>query len=659
MKIHKFLLTGTFLIFGIIACQDEKETTANEKSSEADNASSLSQTASKDESDDFFVDTTKFYRPQEFAGMNFLDTASTWCFQRSQQSDHFFVFWGKGYGEYNPDSSAVPEAYRVDIDDLLEKAESFYDMNINTLKFADVGVGKSNLDKYKMQIYLFYQTDWQATGSGYDDMIGVLWVSPATCKPVGAIIAHEIGHSFQFQVYADLLSTGEITNDYSRGFRYGFGGNGGNAFWEQCAQWQSFQSYPSEAFETYNFGVYMDNYHRHFCHESQRYASYWLHYYWTDKHGIDLIGKLWREAESPEDPIEAYMRIYDLSMDEMNAELYEAATHLATWDFDAIRSNGSNYIGQFSYKFYKISDGSYQVAYSKCPGTTGFNVVPLNVPDAGTVVTTTFTGLAPGSALASDDPGEYTDEETAYTTTNYNNNSLSGAGWRYGYVALLEDGQRVYGDMNSETSDNVEFTIPNGCKKLWFVVLGAPSGYESHAWDEKESNDNQWPYKIKFANTDLLGHISFDGTETPQDLDLSYNVDFAASSSEYSGTSITIEGSKLVSLAKSFVLQPAEISSKMDNGIIFYGMEPDGTLNSNTTANGYGHWFNANGNVCDWGSDAKVFSEFDASKFSFSVGQYPGHCSAGDKYTIRQALVYTYGTGKTVQATFSFNITIK
>jgi hypothetical protein len=63
--------------------------------------------------------------------------------------------------------------------------------------------------------------------------------------------------------------------------------------------------------------------------------------------------------------------------------------------------------------------------------------------------------------------------------------------------------------------------------------------------------------------------------------------------------------------------------------------------------------------VCDWGSDAKVFSEFDASKFSFSVGQYPGHCSAGDKYTIRQALVYTYGTGKTVQATFSFNITIK
>ena len=42
----------------------------------------------------------------------------------------------------------------------------------------------SVLDNYKMQIYLLYQTDWLAIGSGYDDKIGALWVNPSTCKLV-------------------------------------------------------------------------------------------------------------------------------------------------------------------------------------------------------------------------------------------------------------------------------------------------------------------------------------------------------------------------------------------------------------------------------------------------------------------------------------------
>lgn len=447
-------------------------------------------------------DYEKFYKPKEFTNMNLLRSDSKWSFVRSKQSAHFIVFWEKGFGN-NPNASGVPENLRVDIDDLLKKAEEFYDMNIYTLRFAKVGTGKSNLDKYKMQIYLFYQTDWLATGSGYDDVIGALWVNPGTCKPVGSTIAHEIGHSFQYQVYADLLAFGDIQNNFTRGFRYGFGGNGGNVFWEQCAQWQSYQSYPSEAFESYNFGVYTENYHRHICHEWQRYASYWIHYYWTDKHGIDFIGKLWQEAFKPEDPLETYMRINDLSVDELNAELYEAATRLVTWDFDAIRSRGSTYIGKHTCQFYKLADGSYQVAYSRCPGSTGYNVIPLTVPAAGTVVTTSFTALAPGSALAAGDPGQYSENGVTLSKKTYNSSSLTRAGYRCGYVALLNNGQRIYGEMNRETASNIEFTIPDQCAKLWFVVLGAPSSYVAHPWDEKESNDDQWPYTLKFTNTDL------------------------------------------------------------------------------------------------------------------------------------------------------------
>lgn len=56
-----------------------------------------------------------------------------------------------------------------------------------------------------MEIYLLYQSEWLATGSGYDNVIGALWVNPSTCQPVGSTIAHEIGHSFQYMVFCDYL----------------------------------------------------------------------------------------------------------------------------------------------------------------------------------------------------------------------------------------------------------------------------------------------------------------------------------------------------------------------------------------------------------------------------------------------------------------------
>lgn len=597
-----------------------------------------------------------------------LRSDSKWSFVRSKQSTHFIVFWEAGFGK-DPNASTVSDAMRVDVDDMLKKAEEFYDMNVNTLKFAEVGVGKSNLDKYKMEIYLLYQTDWLATGSGYDNVIGALWVNPSTCKPVGAVIAHEIGHSFQYQVYADLVASKACANDLTRGFRYGFGGNGGNAYWEQCAQWQSFQSYPTQAFEGYYFNGYTENYHRHICHEFQRYASYFMNYYWTDKHGIDFIGKLWREAKSPEDPIQAYMRLNSLTVDQMNTELYDAATKFVTWDLDAIRANGANYIGKLTYKFYQLADGTYQVAYSRCPGSTGYNVIPLNVPSAGTVVTTTFAGLTPGSTLAPGDPGQYSDAGTTLTTNKYNSSSLARAGWRYGYVALLGNGQRVYGNMNQTASADVLFTVPAGCTNLWFVVLGAPSTYTPNAWDDKESNDDQWPYTVKFANTDLLGNITIDPNNSPKNLTLTYNVSFAADATAYSGTTVNLSSNgDLSKVAQAFVMQPSAITGALlaakatpaEGKIAYAAVESTGSLNYGTTANGYGFWIDTQGNVIAWGkdNDSKLFSEFAPASYEFSIGQYPGKSKSGDKYTIKDAFVYTK-SGKQYQVTFVFNISIK
>lgn len=221
------------------------------------------------------------YIPNELKSNDFNSEQSNWCWNRSKESRHFIVFWEPGFGN---DPSKAPSDYQVDIDDLLEKAESFFELYSDKLGF--VIPGESKTDKYKIEIYLKYQTEWLATGSGYDDVIGALWVNPSTCKPVGHTIAHEIGHSFQYQTSCD--------NGLDHGFRYGFGENasGGCAYWESCAQWQAFKAYPELQFTDYRFPNYCKMTFYNPLHETPRYDFFFDQDYWCYLHGEDFIGKL-------------------------------------------------------------------------------------------------------------------------------------------------------------------------------------------------------------------------------------------------------------------------------------------------------------------------------------------------------------------------------
>jgi len=568
----------------------------------------------------------QIYKPKSMQNMDWTSTESEWCYPRSKQSDHFILFWGKGYGSNNPSSTNVDSKYRVDIDDLLAKAESFYNLNVNTLKFATVGNGTSKLDQYKMMIFLYYEDGWRATGSGYDDTIGALWISPQTCRPVGSTIGHEIGHSFQYQVSCDLGT--------SHGFRWGFGGNGagGNAFWEQTAQWQAFISYPDELFSSW-FDPYLDNYQKHLIHEDYRYANYMIHQYWAQKRGITVIGKIWQASQSYEDPIQVYQRLYGLTVSQLNDELYDAASKFVTWDIDNIRTLGASKIGAHHYKMNLMSDGAFQPDPSFCPQTTGYNVMPLEVPVAGTIVTAAFQGLPNASG--------------------YNQVDASIAGWRYGFVALSTNGTRSYSTMFSSASGNATFTIPVNCSRLWFVVSGAPTRYNPHAWDDNNSNDEQWPYKVKFQNTSLPGY----NNQAPKDAAFTYDLELKRSTTSYDYTTAEIDIAKL---ASAFQLPKQDITNKIGTDIKFYAIEPNNNLNATLTANGYGQWFDANGYVVSYSSaNSRVFCEFDAQNFKLSAGQYPNRVNTGDKYTMKQALVYTLASGTKVTATFTVNLTIK
>ena len=89
----------------------------------------------------------KYYKPSEFAMMDMFSRDAKWSFYRHKQSEHFIVFWEVGFGK-DPNAKSVSESMRVDVDDLLAKAEQFYLTNIETLKFAEVGQGKSYLCRF-------------------------------------------------------------------------------------------------------------------------------------------------------------------------------------------------------------------------------------------------------------------------------------------------------------------------------------------------------------------------------------------------------------------------------------------------------------------------------------------------------------------------------
>lgn len=423
----------------------------------------------------------KVYIPKSITstGMNLNSTSSQWCYDRSKESDNIVVFWEAGFGS---DPSTASSSYRVDMSALLQVAEKSYSMYLDSLKFALKG--SSVTDKYKLMIFLLYTTDWVANGSGEDEQAGTLRVNPRAAN-INNVVGHEIGHCFQY-----------ITGcDSDGGYRYGFGVNtqGGNGFWEQCANWMSFKVYPEKQFTENDFSVYVKGNHLHIIHETLRYANYFLMDYWTYKHDKAFMGKLWRDSRSPEDPIETYKRIDSLTQSQFNDEMYEHAARLTTWDLPDIKSYGEKYIdSRPQVKMNLSTDNYWLIDTSACLENYGYNSIKLNAPLQSTDVTVLFKGKtgASGFRALKTDKG----------------------GWRYGFVALLKDGTRKYSDMGTANMVNVNnpeqsltFGCPANCSKLWLIVTGAPQEHWRHAWDDNNTNDEHWPYQVQFKNTNLLG----------------------------------------------------------------------------------------------------------------------------------------------------------
>ena len=613
---------------------------------------------------DGYVSTT-FYDP--------LKQASLYYFGRSRQSEHFIIFWDKDYGTAYPDDVAAP--YHLDTKAFLNWCEEIYAYYVNTLKFTHLtDAEKSYLDQYKFQVFLWHQTEWAAYGSGPEDNItGCLWVNPEAANS-RSTVAHEIGHSFQYQVACDLVLNKKTSNINTVAFRYDQGN--GSGFWEQTAQWQAYQMVPEETFTTYNFGTFCDNAHRHFAHEDMRYGSYFFHYYWVDKYGMDAVSKVWHAAVKPKDSMESYMSAFNLSIDAFNGQLYEYAAKVATWDFNQIRTEGARHAGAVAWKGVDAGDGWWKVDPSKAPESTGFNHIRLSV--------------APGQQLTMDFAG--LPNEPGYNSSG----SAAQAGWTVGFVSLGDDlATRTYSESARATaatgnSTTVSWTVPAGAKYVWAVVACTPTSYITHLWDENNKNDRHWPYKVKFTADGEVLDLSAPSSgflEGP---------DGAMSNHAYSwklsneGIAVNVDIDTDQAAARGgyeighFELPVEKVNAFLGTDVrnlnesTFYGVTAAGAKIPEFTSYKPGMWVDINGTACSWDKGTafwqwyiwggkkdkngnKIWYDGDpdgtgANQGRFFVGMHPEHVAAAKGKTIVfQNKIAAHGSTVDFIITYKFN----
>lgn len=568
------------------------------------------------------------YKPYDLFNNDFDNTASQWCWARSRQSDHFIIFWDSGFGT---DPKAGKGTARFDPDQLLANAEYFFSMYTDSLGFAPKSESET-VNTYKLEIYVNSKSDWLATGSGYDYKIGALWCNYSAVND-HFTLAHEIGHSFQYIVSCDL------GKDY--GWQWGFGNNGSGqcAWWESCAQWQASRCYPQEHFNSwfsYNY------FHLNLLHEEWRYYNFFIQDFWTQLHGTDFIGRMWRETKRPEDPVETYKRMTGIGQQEFNDRMYEYAARSASWDFDAVRELGRNRMKHTTAMTQVDANARlWQVDAKQCPQNYGYNIIPLTARPAGTTVSAHFHGMAGADG--------------------YRKVNTDKAGWRYGFVALGRDGKRTYGSMQAEADGIATMTLPDNVERLWFVVTGAPTEHWRHPWDENEANDEQWPYQVRFDETDLSGYfLPADGVPQDTTIYATAEIDY-----ETSGNMYAIVDASKDAFGQAFMLTPdkiAGISNNAADALCTFVRLPNGTPIVGTDNNLY--CFKANGNITAYDAESTDIAIY-CSYLSYYGGFYliaNVRCpdvKPGASFTVPIGIRYKSEDDKEYYATYVITVNIK
>lgn len=400
------------------------------------------------------------YIPRDFEGIDLNDPNSKWSLSRMASTENVVLFWAPGFGD---NITTAPDldghTMRVDLANLLSRLEQFYRFFYNDLGFVKPG---TKADRYKMMVMLDYSLEGTAYGGDYDSEIGALWIAPNRVQDTKLnCIAHELGHSFQSQIACD--GEGESW--------------GGHGIFEMASQWMLWRVNPDwPTDENYHLTAFRDNTHKAFLHIDNIYRSPYILEYWAEKHGDRAIADLFRAGRRGEDPVMTYKRLYGLSQDEFNDEMFDAVRRLVNWDLEYARDNMRPYANVWSTPLAPAGRKGHSPAPEVVPEDYGFNFISLDTPAPGKSVTVNFEGLSRDSD----------------------------AGWRYGLVAVGSDGKSTYSEMKRSRNGRITYTAPTDGSPdhLWLVVMGAPAShrqlpslYMMEQGDTPEPN-RTWNYRF-------------------------------------------------------------------------------------------------------------------------------------------------------------------
>ena len=407
----------------------------------------------------------KIYTEKDWASMDLNSPESEWSYTRMYCTDNIAIFWQKGFGQdpqQAPDLEGKPMKFSPVV--LGEKLEKIYKLYYDDLGF--IVKGKSNADKYRMNCYVRYELDGTAYGGNVDDVIGGLWVTPLRlADPELNVLAHELGHSFQFQSACDGL------------------GSGGGELVENAAQWMLWQFNPNwQTSEKYHWEAWNTLTHKAFGSFENMYHSPYVLEYWSLIHGRKFIGKFFRSGQEGEDAVMQYKRMTGLSQEAFNDEMFDACRHFVNWDFERVWEESRPYANRNVTAMEPLHDGWLRVAASNCPERYGFNAVPVHFDPEGGRVTVEFRAEAGAEGYSSTD--------------------VEKAGYRYGFVCVGKDGRATYGPMHSESNSSISYDVPEGSRYLWLVVMGAPSEHKvqmraRRGEGGKSEAPAQFPYSIR------------------------------------------------------------------------------------------------------------------------------------------------------------------
>ena len=190
-------------------------------------------------------------------------------------------------------------------------------------------------------------------------------------------------------------------------------------------------------------------------------------------------------------------------------------------------------------------------------------------------------------------------------------------------------------------------------KKLSYILSGLLIAGSSATFSSCGDNENFWgPHTLtddeiaEMARQDSIKQAQRERIDA--DLILEYNVEFYLSSNAYDGGPVEIDMDKIASeLGVDKDALGAALNGEGGLDVAGFAIEGSTHADNMTSSNSgayWGHWWDKDGNVKNWGDEAMVFAEFnydaETGKGIFNVGQYPGHLVADQEVKFIEALKY-------------------